>query len=308
MLAVILCSLVFDFFFVRPLYTFYIAASELPYFIIFALFTLLVSWFARIRRRVEDDLRHTRDQLESLNHELAKRSAALEASNKELEAFAYSVSHDLRAPLRHVAGFGELLRNSAGPSLNEKSRRYLSVVLESASRMGNLIDDLLSFSRISRSEAHYSNVSLQQIVQESVADARQDVNGRNIAWTVDALPEWYGDRSMLRLVVTNLISNAVKFTRTRSEPKIEIGCSECKSDQVVLFVRDNGVGFDMKYSDKLFGVFQRLHPQEAFEGTGIGLATVQRIVRRHGGRVWAEGKVEGGATFYFSLSKTTGAN
>lgn len=307
-LAVILCSLLFDFFFVRPLYTFYIAAADLPYFVIFALFTLLVSWFARVRRRVEDDLRRTRDELESLNHELAKRSAALEASNKELEAFAYSVSHDLRAPLRHVAGFGELLRNSAGPSLNEKSNRYLTVVLESASRMGNLIDDLLSFSRISRAEAHYSNVSLQQIVQESVAEARQDASGRNIAWAVDSLPEWYGDRSMLRLVVSNLISNAVKFTRTRSEPKIEIGCSESKNDHVVLFVRDNGVGFDMKYSDKLFGVFQRLHPQESFEGTGIGLATVQRIVRRHGGRVWAEGKVEGGATFYFSLSKTTGAN
>jgi signal transduction histidine kinase len=307
-LAVVLCSLVFDFFFVRPLYTFYIAATELPYFIIFALFTLLVSWFARIRRRVEDDLRHTRDELESLNHELAKRSAALEASNKELEAFAYSVSHDLRAPLRHVAGFGELLRNSAGPSLNEKSRRYLTVVLESASRMGTLIDDLLSFSRISRAEAHYSSVSLQQIVQESVAEVRQDASGRNIVWKVEALPEWYGDRSMLRLVVTNLISNAVKFTSTRPESKIEIGCSECKGDEVVLFVRDNGVGFDMKYSDKLFGVFQRLHPQEAFDGTGIGLATVQRIVRRHGGRVWAEGKVEGGATFYFSLSKAIGAN
>lgn len=183
-LAVILCSLVFDFFFVRPLYTFYIAVGELPYFIIFALFTLLVSWFARIRRRVEDDLRHTRDEPESLNHELAKRSAALEASNKELEAFAYSVSHDLRAPLRHVAGFGELLRNSAGSSLNEKSRRYLTVVVESAGRMGNLIDDLLSFSRISRAEAHYSNVSLQQFVQESVAEARQDSNGRNIVWRV----------------------------------------------------------------------------------------------------------------------------
>jgi len=269
---------------------------------------LLMSWFARIRRRVEEDLRSTRDELESLNRELAKRSAALEASNKELEAFAYSISHDLRAPLRHVSGFAELLRNSAAPSLNEKSRRYLTVVLEEAHRMGSLIDDLLAFSRISRAEAHYSIVSLQQIVQEAVAEARQDANGRNIVWRVKALPEWYGDRSMLRLVVINLISNAVKFTRTRSEPEIEIGCSERKNDHVVLFVRDNGVGFDMKYSNKLFGVFQRLHPQEAFEGTGIGLATVQRIVHRHGGRIWAEGKVEGGATFYFSLSKLTGAN
>jgi signal transduction histidine kinase len=307
-LAVVLCSLAFDYFFVPPLYTFYIAPAELPYFVIFASFALIVSWFARIRRRVEKDLRNTRDELESLNHELAKRSAALEASNKELEAFAYSISHDLRAPLRHVAGFAELLRSSAAPFLNEKSTRYLTVVLEEANRMGSLIDDLLAFSRIGRAEAHYSAISLQQIVQEAVTEARQDAEGRNIVWRVEALPEWYGDRSMLRLVVINLISNAVKFTRTRSQPEIEIGCSERKNDHVVLFVRDNGVGFDMKYSNKLFGVFQRLHSQEVFEGTGIGLATVQRIVHRHGGRVWAEGKVEGGATFYFSLSKLTGAN
>lgn len=307
-LAVVLCSFAFDYFFVPPLYTLYIAPSEIPYFVIFALFTLLVSWFARIRRRVEEDLRNSRDELESLNNELAKRSAALEASNKELEAFAYSISHDLRAPLRHVAGFAELLRNNATPSLNEKSRRYLTMVLEAATRMGSLIDDLLAFSRIGRTETHYSSVNLQQIVQEAVAEAGEDANGRKIVWRVDALPEWYGDRSMLRLVVTNLISNAVKFTSTRSEPEIEIGCSERKNDQVVLFVRDNGVGFDMKYSNKLFGVFQRLHPQEVFVGTGIGLATVQRIVHRHGGRVWAEGKVEGGATFYFSLSKITGEN
>ncbi len=307
-LAVVLCSLAFDYFFVPPLYTFYIAPAELPYFVIFASFALIVSWFARIRRRVEKDLRNTRDELESLNHELAKRSAALEASNKELEAFAYSISHDLRAPLRHVAGFAELLRSSAAPFLNEKSTRYLTVVLEESNRMGSLIDDLLAFSRIGRAEAHYSTISLQQIVQEAVTEARQDAEGRNIVWRVEALPEWHGDRSMLRLVVINLISNAVKFTRTRSQPEIEIGCSERKNDHVVLFVRDNGVGFDMKYSNKLFGVFQRLHSQEVFEGTGIGLATVQRIVHRHGGRVWAEGKVEGGATFYFSLSKLTGAN
>jgi len=307
-LAVVLSSLAFDYFFVPPLYTLYIAPSELPYFVIFALFTLLVSWFARIRHRVEEDLRNARDELESVNRELAKRTAALETSNKELEAFAYSISHDLRAPLRHVSGFAELLRSGAAPFLNEKSTRYLKVVLEEANRMGSLIDDLLAFSRIGRAEAHYSSISLQQIVQEAVGEARQDANGRNIVWRVDALPEWYGDRSMLRLVVINLISNAVKFTSTRSEPEIEIGCSERKNDQVVLFVRDNGVGFDMKYSAKLFGVFQRLHPQGAFEGTGIGLATVQRIVHRHGGRVWAEGKVEGGATFYFSLSKLTGAN
>ena len=243
-------------------------------------------------------------EIQSLNQELAKRSTELEAINKELEAFAYSVSHDLRAPLRHMAGFAELLRNSAAASLNEKSRRYLTVILEAANRMGTLIDDLLAFSRISRAEAHYSTVSLKQIVQDAIAEVRQDANERKIVWKIDSLPEWYGDRSMLRQAMVNLISNAVKFTRARSQAEIEIGCTDHQNDHVVLFVRDNGVGFDMKYSNKLFGVFQRLHPQEAFEGTGIGLATVQRIVQRHGGRVWAEGKVEGGATFYFSLSRT----
>jgi len=248
------------------------------------------------------------EEMQALNHELAKRSSALEASNKELEAFAYSISHDLRAPLRHTAGFAELLRKSAAASLDEKSQRYLIMILESAKRMGSLIDDLLAFSRISRAEAHFSNLSLQQLVQEAMAEVGQDATDHQIVWKIDPLPEWYGDRPMLRLALVNLISNAVKFSRTRPQAKIEIGCIEHKHDHVVLFVRDNGVGFDMKYSNKLFGVFQRLHPQEAFEGTGIGLATVQRIVHRHGGRIWAEGTVGGGATFYFSLSKITGAN
>ena len=303
-LAVVLSSLCFDYFFVEPLYTFNVAPSELPYFVIFALFAVIVSWFGTIRRRVEEDLRQARDKLKALNQDLARRSAQLEASNKELEAFAYSISHDLRAPLRHTAGFAELLSKSAAASLNEKSRRYLTMILEAANRMGTLIDDLLAFSRISRAETHYSTVSLEQIVQEAIAEVCQDANERRIVWKIDSLPEWYGDRSMLWLAMVNLISNAVKFTRSRSQAEIEIGCTDQKNDNVVLFVRDNGVGFDMKYSNKLFGVFQRLHSQEAFEGTGIGLATVQRIVHRHGGRVWAEGKVEGGATFYFSLSRT----
>jgi len=169
--------------------------------------------------------------------------------------------------------------------------------------MGSLIDDLLAFSRISRTEAHKSVVSLDQLVQEAVAEVREDVDDRKIVWKIDPLPEWYGDRSMLRLALVNLIANAAKFTRTRPQAEIEIGCSEHKDDHVVLFVRDNGVGFDMKYSNKLFSVFQRLHPEEDFEGTGIGLATVQRIVHRHGGRIWASGVVDGGATFHFSLSK-----
>jgi PAS domain S-box-containing protein len=246
------------------------------------------------------------DEISALNEELAKRTVALEGSNKELEAFAYSISHDLRAPLRHMSGFTELLQKSSSNDLNAKGRRYLTMILESARRMGDLIDDLLAFSRIGRAEAHMTTVNLGQLVQEAVAEARQDTIGREVVWKVGGLPACYGDRSMLRLALVNLISNAVKFTRTRPRAEIEIGCAEEKRGELVVFVRDNGVGFDMKYSNKLFGVFQRLHPSEAFEGTGIGLATVQRIVHRHGGTVWAEALVDHGATFYFSLSKLQG--
>jgi light-regulated signal transduction histidine kinase (bacteriophytochrome) len=169
--------------------------------------------------------------------------------------------------------------------------------------MGSLIDDLLAFSRIGRAEAHKTMVDLNQIVQDVVVEAQQDAKARSIVWKIDPLPVCYGDRAMLRVAFVNLIGNAVKFTRTRPQAEIEIGCTNQHGADAVLFVRDNGVGFDMKYANKLFGVFQRLHPQDPFEGTGIGLATVQRIVHRHGGRAWAEGEVDGGATFYFSLSR-----
>jgi light-regulated signal transduction histidine kinase (bacteriophytochrome) len=179
------------------------------------------------------------------------------------------------------------------------------MILDEAKRMGVLIDDLLAFSRISRAEAHNSRFNLDNVVAEAINEVSRDAEGRRIHWKTHSLPEWFGDRSMLRIALINLISNAVKFTRPRQEAEIEIGCTELTNDQIVLFVRDNGVGFNMKYYNQLFGVFQRLHSQEEFEGTGIGLATVQRIVHRHGGRVWAEGKVDAGATFYFSLPKIT---
>jgi PAS domain S-box-containing protein len=433
-LSLLLSCVSFDYFFVEPLYRLDISRSDLPYFIVFASFASLVTWFSVVRRRVEGELRQARDALEievaertqqaslldlthdsifvrdmsdviiywnrgaqelygwkaeeaigkhahellqsvfpvpieeiraellrsgrwdgelektradetqvivssrwslrrdeqgrpaailetnnditererreqdirTLNEELGKRTAELEATNKELEAFAYSISHDLRAPLRHMAGFTELLQKNTASLLNERSQRYVMMILESAQRMGNLIDDLLAFSRISRTETHKTMVSLEQLVEDALTEVRQDTAGRNIVWRVGGLPAGYGDRSMLRLVLVNLISNAVKFTRTRSQAEIEIGCMKQDQDQVVVFIRDNGVGFDMKYVSKLFGVFQRLHALEAFEGTGIGLATVQRIVHRHGGRVWAEGRVDKGATFYFSLSKSEG--
>jgi PAS domain S-box-containing protein len=252
-------------------------------------------------------VRKRREQeIESLNQELAKRSTELEAINKELEAFAYSVSHDLRAPLRHIAGFTELLHKKASTLVDEKSNHYIGLILDSAKRMGNLIDDLLTFSRIGRTETQKTQVSLAQLVREVLIEVRQDSEGRNISWKIGALPDFYGDRSMLRLVLVNLISNAIKFTRTRAQAEIEIGCADGNKDSLVVFVRDNGVGFDMKYVGKLFGVFQRLHESAAFEGTGIGLATVQRIIHRHGGKVWAEGAVDNGATFYISAPKSQG--
>jgi PAS domain S-box-containing protein len=254
---------------------------------------------AAIRDMTERQLREK--HVQELNQELTKRSEDLAAINKELEAFAYTISHDLRAPLRHMVGFTELLQKSAGSQLDDKGRRHMTMILEAGKRMGTLIDDLLSFSRIGRAETRQVMVSIEQLVREVQSEVGRETEGRNLTWKIGPLPDLYGDRSMLKLVLVNLVSNAVKFTRTRPTPEIEIGCTEKRPDAVVLFVRDNGVGFDMKYANKLFGVFQRLHRADEFEGTGIGLATVQRIVHRHGGRVWAEGQVGAGATFYLSL-------
>jgi PAS domain S-box-containing protein len=247
--------------------------------------------------------KHRDEEIRGLNQELAGRSMELEATNKELEAFAYSVSHDLRAPLRHMVGYAELLQKKAGAALDDKSRRYMTMILDSAKRMGNLIDDLLAFSRIGRVETQKTSVNLEQLVREALSEVRPETNGRDIVWSIGKLPACYGDRSMLRLVLVNLLSNAIKFTRTRPRAEIEIGCAEGGEDEAVVFVRDNGAGFDMKYVHKLFGVFQRLHQSDEFEGTGIGLATVKRIIHRHGGNVRAEGAVDQGATFYFSVSK-----
>jgi PAS domain S-box-containing protein len=257
------------------------------------------------RKRAEEALRRSRDELEikvkERTVELRKTNDDLQSVNKELEAFAYSVSHDLRAPVRHIAGFTELLQKHAAAVLDDKSRHHIGMILDAANRMGNLVDDLLAFSRIGRAETQKTTVKLDDLVKSVIREIAPDRQNRAIVWRIGSLPICHGDPSMLRLVFANLVSNALKFTRARPEAEIQIDSLNHRPDEMVVFVKDNGVGFDMKHKDKLFGVFQRLHSQEAFEGTGIGLATVQRIVHRHGGRVWAEGALDHGAIFYVAL-------
>jgi light-regulated signal transduction histidine kinase (bacteriophytochrome) len=226
----------------------------------------------------------------------------LEASNRELEMFAYSVSHDLRSPLRHIGGFLKLLNEHIGESIDTKSQHYIDTVVDVTRRLGMLIDDLLSFSRMGRADIVKLPVDLAGEVQEVIRDLEPETRDRDIHWQIAELPEVSGDRAMLHIVLVNLLENAVKFTRTRKKAEIEIGCKpQPDQGEVVVFVRDNGVGFEMQYSDKLFGVFQRLHHIHEFEGTGIGLANVRRIINRHGGRTWGKGKINQGATFYFAL-------
>jgi len=242
-----------------------------------------------------------------LNADLQERAAQLTEANQELESFSYSVSHDLRAPLRHVHGYVEMLQRATDGQLSQQAQRYLNTITEASVEMGQLIDDLLAFSRMSRTEMRDSHVPLDELMQDTIRGLEMATTGRNIVWQIASLPAVVGDPSLLRQVLTNLIGNAVKYSRTRDPAQIEIGCAGEEDGRIILFVRDNGAGFDMQYAHKLFGVFQRLHRADEFEGTGIGLATVRRIVARHGGRVWAEGVLDQGATFYCTLKRSPSA-
>lgn len=251
------------------------------------------------RKRAEHEVRLL---TETLERRVLQRTAELQEANRELESFSYSVSHDLRAPLRHIDGFAQLLSRHAEAALDEKSLHYLKTITDTVKHAGTLVDDLLAFSRMGRSEMRRSLVDVNRLVREVQVSLEPETAGRMIEWNLANLPVVRADPALLRVVFQNLLANAVKFTRDRQPACIEVG-STCQDSEIVFRVRDNGVGFDMKYQDKLFGVFQRLHRSEQFEGTGIGLANVRRVVNRHGGRVWADSQLDRGATFYFSLPR-----
>jgi light-regulated signal transduction histidine kinase (bacteriophytochrome) len=251
------------------------------------------------RKQAEAELARQAQEVRAANREL-------QVANAELDSFSYSVSHDLRAPLRHVLGYVELLTREIGASvLSDKARHHLQTITDAGVEMGQLIDDLLAFSRMGNVELHENLIGLDGLVKDSILALESVTQGRSIDWKIAPLQEVFGDPSALKQVLVNLIGNAVKFSRPRNPARIEISCAGEEDGRVILFVRDNGVGFDMQYAHKLFGVFQRLHGANEFEGTGIGLAIVRRVIARHGGRVWAEGALNQGATFYFTLRLAT---
>jgi PAS domain S-box-containing protein len=247
---------------------------------------------------------HTLRQNEVQRERDAEHAKQLGLVNQELEAFSYSVSHDLRAPLRHIHGYVEMLRVATDGQLSTKATHYLKTIADASVEMGELVDGLLAFSRVGRAEIRCGPVQLGDLVEDVIRGLEMAAKGRSIVWKIGPLPPVVGDAPLLKQVFTNLIDNALKYSRTSDPATIEIGCAGEEAGRVVLFVRDNGVGFEMQYAHKLFGVFQRLHRAEEFEGTGIGLAIVRRIIDRHGGRAWAEGGVDQGATFYLTLEQT----
>src|SRR6266478_3910534 len=236
-----------------------------------------------------------------LEQRVQERTAELTAANKEMEAFTYSVAHDLRAPLRHIDAFSKILHEDFSESLPAEAKRYLDDIRNGSRNMSRLVDDLLNLARVGRQELKRQPTQLKSLVEDVLIDLKRETQGRVIEWRIHPLPTIQCDSGLMKQVFANLLSNAVKYTRPRRHAVIEVGHLKVNGDTAV-FVRDNGVGFNMKYADKLFGVFQRLHRAEDFEGTGVGLATVDRIVRKHGGAIWAEAAIDKGATFYFTIA------
>jgi PAS domain S-box-containing protein len=259
------------------------------------------------RKRAEAEIlalnRDLEMRVEQRTAELTRVNTELTTAVKELEAFSYSVSHDLRAPLRHISGFSQILLEEFAPQLSPEATHYLQRIDQGTIRMGHLVDDLLNLSRVGRSDIALQVTGLGSVVEEVISGLKPDIGDRQVEWKIGALPFVECDPTLIRQVFQNLLFNAVKFTRPRAQAVIEVG-QKVEGDAPVIYVRDNGVGFSMKYADKLFGVFQRLHRAEDFEGTGVGLATVQRIIQKHGGRVWAEAELDKGASFYFTLGQS----
>jgi signal transduction histidine kinase len=253
------------------------------------------------RKLAEKEIRKLNDDLES---KIQDRTAQLETVNRELEAFSHSVSHDLRAPLRHILGFSEILREEFYDKLPEKARSYLDTITDAAKKMNRLIDDLLNLSRTNRVELKKSPLKMNQVLDEALSELSPQLENRKVEFKISPMPEVSGDYNLLRMVWINLLDNAIKYTRTRETAVISVDCKKEKKE-LIFCIRDNGVGFDMNYADKLFGVFQRLHSLDEFEGNGIGLSNVRRIISRHSGRTWAEAEVDKGAAFYFSLPENT---
>ena len=251
---------------------------------------------------VQSALLNILDDIDVEKAKVAGANQQLGAANKELEAFTYSVAHDLRAPLRHIDGFTRLLAETVGKDLGQEAQHYMERILSGTQTMTQLVEDLLNLSRVGRREMQVQMVGLNTLVTEVLEGLEHETQERQVEWKINKLPFVEADASLLKQVLANLLSNALKYTRPRERAAIEVGTMEHSGDQAV-FVRDNGVGFSMKYADKLFGIFQRLHRAEDFEGTGVGLATVQRIIHKHGGRVWAEAELDKGATFFFTIGR-----